>query len=251
MTMAGRVPSTIKTVFIVIVAALLLTALFAGCKDEPVEGQAPVPTPDPEALEAPPAAEEPAPAADDTQADAQPTEGGSAEVAAADQTVIKIKTNKGEMVAELYDEEMPITAGSFLLLVEEGFYDGLTFHRVVPDFVIQGGDPNGDGTGGPGFAIPLESPGKVHHERGILSMARSQALDSAGSQFFVCLSNNESVQALDSLAGGYAAFGKVTAGMDVADTIRVGDRIESVEVVSTSAHAEAARSAAKAARLAG
>jgi cyclophilin family peptidyl-prolyl cis-trans isomerase len=82
-------------------------------------------------------------------------------------------------------------------------------------------------------------------------MARSQALDSAGSQFFVCLSNNESVQALDSLAGGYAAFGKVTTGMDVADTIRVGDRIESVEVVSTSAHAEAARSAAKAARIAG
>ncbi len=247
MTMAGRVPSTIKTRFIVIVAALLLTALFAGCKDDRVEDQAATPTPDPEALEAPPAADQATPVADDTQ----PTEGGNAEVTAADQTVIKIKTNKGEMVAELYDEEMPITAGSFLLLVEDGFYDGLTFHRVVPDFVIQGGDPNGDGTGGPGFAIPLESPGKVHHERGILSMARSQALDSAGSQFFVCLSNNESVQALDSLAGGYAAFGKVTSGMDVADTIRVGDRIESIESIerAASAFGEAARSAAKAGRI--
>ena len=166
-----------------------------------------------------------------------------------DRTIVTIETSHGEMTAELYDEKMPITAGSFLLLVEDGFYDNLTFHRVVPDFVIQGGDPAGDGTGGPGFEIPLENPGLIEHERGVLSMARSQALDSAGSQFFVCLSNDASVRALDTLGGGYAAFGKVTEGMEVADQVRVGDAILSITLESESLHADAAREAALEARI--
>ncbi len=254
MTMAGGLPSIIKTVATAAIVALILSALLPGCVETPEQDDAAAPiedaAPPPEGADGSLSqATDGQPEGDQVAAGAEQNEGVTDEVANADKTVIKFKTNKGEIVGELYDEQMPITAGSFLLLIEDGFYDGLTFHRVVPDFVIQGGDPNGDGTGGPGFAIPLESPGKVHHERGMLSMARAQPLDSAGSQFFVCLSDNENVQSLDSLMGGYAAFGKVTSGMDVADTVRVGDRIESVTVVSTSLHAEAAREAAKAARI--
>ncbi len=259
--MAGRLPSIIKTVATAAVVALLLLALLPGCNKKPAEENADLvdiaPPPDDagavtQTTDGQPEGDQVAvgdEAAADVQAADEQDEGVTDEVAHGDKTVVKITTNKGEMLADLYDEEMPITAGSFLLLVEDGFYNGLTFHRVVPDFVIQGGDPNGNGSGGPGFAIPLESPGKVHHERGILSMARAQPLDSAGSQFFVCLSNNDNVKSLDTLMGGYAAFGKVTSGMDVADTIRVGDKIESVTVISTSPHAEAAREAAKKARI--
>ncbi len=275
-------------VLAVTVAAMLATAFVAGCTQtasetdtEPVqelgaappgadeeapgeadgdmaEGEETAQTDDEAADEE--AGEQPAGDADDTEdsaadQDAENSEDGEAmaEEDAGDvtdaKTMLKIKTNKGEIVAQLFDDKMPITAGSFLLLVEENFYDGLTFHRVVPDFVIQGGDPNGDGSGGPGFAIPLENPGKIHHERGVLSMARARPLDSAGSQFFVCLSNNQNVTSLDKLGGGYAAFGKVVEGMDVADSIRVGDTITEVEILSESEHADEAREAAREARI--
>ncbi|MCZ1181080.1 peptidylprolyl isomerase [Shouchella clausii] len=126
--------------------------------------------------------------------------------------------NGGIVKLELYPEIAPKTVNNFVALVEDGFYDGLTFHRIIPGFMIQGGDPNGDGTGGPGYEIKgefsnngIDNP--LSHERGVISMARTQEPDSAGSQFFILHED-----ALD-LDGDYAAFGKVIEGMDVVDEI--------------------------------
>lgn len=255
--MAPRGPRFIRTIIVVSAAALLLTVFAAGCAEKTSE----IPSIENE----PPIGEAPAPEeVDDGEAAVQTDEGQPEETPADEggqgagaqgedaetvKTIVKIKTGKGDIVAELYDETMPITAGNFLLLADKDYYTNMTFHRVVPDFVIQGGDPTGTGMGGPGWSIPLESPGKIHHERGILSMARANDPDSAGSQFFVCLSNNESVQSLDTLMGGYAAFGKVTEGMDVAKSIDAGDTLDDIEIVSESPHADAAREAAKKARI--
>ncbi len=120
--------------------------------------------------------------------------------------------------AELFPELAPNTVANFLSLVGKGFYDGLIFHRVIEGFMIQGGDPTGTGTGGPGYRIKGEFsgngfPNPIRHERGVLSMARAQHPDSAGSQFFVMHADGFF------LDGQYAAFGKVTEGMDVVDEI--------------------------------
>lgn len=165
-----------------------------------------------------------------------------------EKTVLVIKTVKGPITVELFDQQVPITTGSFLLLAEDGFYNGLTFHRVVPGFVIQGGDPNGNGSGGPGFTIPDEVGKGPGLERGILSMAKTPAPDSAGSQFFVVTGPKSAVAHLDK---DFTTFGKVLEGMDVVDKIRQGDKIEGVTIKSTSPDAEAARKAAKAARKPG
>lgn len=133
--------------------------------------------------------------------------------------MIMIEMEEGGIIkAELYPEIAPKTVKNFVKLVEKGFYDGLIFHRVIPGFMIQGGCPQGAGTGGPGHNIKgefsangIENP--LKHERGVLSMARSRDFDSAGSQFFIMVSDSEQ------LDGQYAAFGKVTEGMDVADKI--------------------------------
>jgi peptidyl-prolyl cis-trans isomerase B (cyclophilin B) len=124
----------------------------------------------------------------------------------------------GVIKLELYPRDAPNTVANFVTLAQSGFYDGLIFHRVVPGFVIQGGDPTGTGTGGPGYAIKgeftengVENP--LSHERGVLSMARANSPDSAGSQFFIMH------QKSTSLDGKYAAFGRVTSGMDVVDRI--------------------------------
>ncbi len=124
----------------------------------------------------------------------------------------------GMMKGELYPEHAPITVENFVKLAKEGFYDGLKFHRVIPDFMIQGGDPNGNGTGGPGYSIKGEFSAngvvnELKHTRGVLSMARSMNPDSAGSQFFIMVAK------ANHLDGQYAAFGKVTEGMDTADSI--------------------------------
>jgi len=169
-------------------------------------------------------------------------------VSEAKQTVLVIKTVKGDIKVELFDKLTPITAGNFLLLSESGFYSGLTFHRVVPGFVIQGGDPKGNGSGGPGFTIPDEVGKGPGLERGILSMAKTSAPDTAGSQFFIVTGEKSAVSHLDK---DFTTFGKVLEGMDVVDQIKMGDKITSVEVVSTSPDAEAARKAAKAARKPG
>jgi len=125
----------------------------------------------------------------------------------------------GDIVLELYPDKAPNTVRNFLYLAKDGFYDGLIFHRVIDGFMIQGGDPQGVGTGGPGYAIKGEFPqngftqNDLSHVRGALSMARSMDMDSAGSQFFIV---QEDQAHLD---GAYAAFGKVVEGMDIVDAI--------------------------------
>lgn len=124
----------------------------------------------------------------------------------------------GKIVAELYPEMAPISVNNFISLVKKGFYDGLIFHRVISGFMIQGGDPQGVGIGGPGYCIKGEFSANgvknpLSHKRGVLSMARAQAMDSAGSQFFIMHADGEF------LDGQYAAFGMVTEGMDVVDRI--------------------------------
>lgn len=139
-------------------------------------------------------------------------------------TYATVETSKGDFTILLY-EDTPVTAQNFVTLAQSGFYDGLTFHRYEPGFVIQGGDPNGDGTGGSAETIPLEIAQGRSHTRGTIGMARSQDPDSASSQFFVNLGDN------NFLDGGYAVFGYVTEGMDVADSLRVGDVMTSVSIV--------------------
>ncbi len=131
---------------------------------------------------------------------------------------IVIDTNMGEIKAELYPDVAPVTVKNFVDLIKKGFYNGLTFHRVIEGFMIQGGCPKGNGTGGPGYCIKGEFRANgvkndLKHERGVLSMARAMNPDSAGSQFFIM---HETSPHLD---GQYAAFGKVTDGMDVVDRI--------------------------------
>ena len=126
--------------------------------------------------------------------------------------------NGGTIVAELYPEIAPETVNNFVYLASQGFYDGLIFHRVIPGFMIQGGDPKGDGTGGPGYCIKGEFlmngvKNTLGHKRGILSMARAGHPDSAGSQFFIMHDDAKY------LNNQYAAFGKVIEGMDVVDEI--------------------------------
>ncbi|MBQ9400738.1 MAG: peptidylprolyl isomerase [Clostridia bacterium] len=130
---------------------------------------------------------------------------------------IRMKDGR-EMKGELYPEYAPQSVGNFTALANSGFYDGLTFHRVIPNFMIQGGDPKGNGVGGPGYCIKGEFAANgvqnpVKHTYGVLSMARSMMPDSAGSQFFIMTSDSPH------LDGQYAAFGKVLEGMDVAEGI--------------------------------
>jgi cyclophilin family peptidyl-prolyl cis-trans isomerase len=136
-----------------------------------------------------------------------------------------LETTKGTIRIELDDENAPVTAGNFRELAERGFYDGLTFHRYVAGFVIQGGDPSGNGTGGSGKNIKLETTGKNKHtSAGTLAMARSQHPDSASSQFYITLAS------CPHLDGSYATFGKVTEGLDAALSLREGDRMTKVTI---------------------
>ena len=138
-----------------------------------------------------------------------------------------ISTEKGDMKVELYAKETPITVANFVKLAESRFYDGLTFHRVIPDFVIQGGCPIGNGTGGPDWTIPCETDAeRQYHDRGVLSMTH-RGKDTGGSQFFIC-HNRRNTQHLD---GVHTCFGKVVEGEDVIDDIRPGDLIFSVTIV--------------------
>ena len=133
--------------------------------------------------------------------------------------IVTIEMESGGIIkAELYPEIAPITVENFVSLIEKGFYNGLTFHRNIPGFVIQGGCPLGNGTGGPGYQIKGEFasngvPNDLKHTRGVLSMARAMAPDSAGSQFFIMHAD------APHLDGDYAAFGKVIEGMDYVDAI--------------------------------
>lgn len=136
-----------------------------------------------------------------------------------------IETEKGNIQIELYPEEAPKTVSNFVTLAKKGYYNGLKFHRVVPNFVIQGGDPKGDGSGGPGYTIPDERNKKLTHTVGAVAMAKTPAPNSAGSQFYIVIG-----QPAPALDGGYTVFGKVIAGQDVAERIAVGDQMTRVSV---------------------
>lgn len=135
-----------------------------------------------------------------------------------------IETTRGTFEFELFEQRAPITAGNFIELAGKHFYDGLTFHRYVPGFVIQGGDPRGNGTGGSDKTIPLEIHPELRHVKGAVAMARSQNPDSASSQFYVTL---EKQSFLDD---NYAVFGEVRKGMDVVESLRQGDRMITVRI---------------------
>ncbi len=137
-----------------------------------------------------------------------------------------IFTEKGNMKIEFYDDDAPGTVANFVKLSKDGFYDGLNFHRVIPDFVIQGGCPDGTGAGGPGYSIKCETSGNnQYHDRGVLSMAHA-GKDTGGSQFFICHSRNNTAH----LDGVHTCFGKVTEGLDVIDAIRQGDKINKIVI---------------------
>ena len=139
----------------------------------------------------------------------------------------EIKTEKGTMKVKFYEKDAPGTVANFVKLSKKGFYDGLTFHRVIPDFVIQGGCPDGTGMGGPGYTIDCETDGgNQYHDRGVLSMAHA-GRNTGGSQFFICHSRNNTAH----LDGVHTCFGKVYEGLDVIDDIRAGDKIEKITII--------------------
>ncbi len=141
-------------------------------------------------------------------------------------TTAEIKTKYGIMKVEFYDNDAPKTVANFVKLAKEGYYDGLTFHRVIPDFVIQGGCPKGDGTGGPGYSIDCELSGEnQYHDRGVLSMAHA-GRNTGGSQFFICHSR-PNVAHLDR---NHTCFGKVVENVEYVDEIKAGDLIEKITV---------------------
>lgn len=137
-----------------------------------------------------------------------------------------ISTEKGDMKVEFYEQDAPKTVANFIKLAQSGFYDGLTFHRVIPNFVIQGGCPNGTGTGGPGYTIPCElTGGNQYHDRGVLSMAHA-GRNTGGSQFFICHSRDNTAH----LDRNHTCFGRVVEGLDVIDKIRQGDEIIKITI---------------------
>ena len=141
-------------------------------------------------------------------------------------TTATLTTQYGDMKIEFFDNDAPITVDNFVRLAKSGYYDGLTFHRVIPDFVVQGGDPTGTGAGGPGYSIKCELTGdNQYHDRGVLSMAHA-GKDTGGSQFFICHSRRNTSH----LDRKHTCFGKVIDGVDIVDQIRQGDKIEKIVV---------------------
>ncbi|MDA3928431.1 MAG: peptidylprolyl isomerase [Prolixibacteraceae bacterium] len=141
-------------------------------------------------------------------------------------TTAKIHTSKGVMKVNFYEEDAPATVANFVKLAKDGFYDGLNFHRVIPNFVIQGGCPDGTGAGGPGYSIDCELDGNnQHHDRGVLSMAHA-GRNTGGSQFFVCHSRENTAH----LDRKHTCFGKVVEGVDIVDEIRQGDEIQKIVI---------------------
>lgn len=135
----------------------------------------------------------------------------------------RISTDKGDILFTFYPDDAPVHTAAFIKLAEQGYYDGLTFHRVEPGFVVQGGDPQGDGTGGPGYRLKAEFNARPHL-RGTVAMARSSNPDSAGSQFYICL---DDARFLDN---NYTVFGQMSDGFDALDAIRRGDKMNKVTI---------------------
>lgn len=139
----------------------------------------------------------------------------------------EILTDKGLMKVEFYEKDAPNTVANFVKLAKDGFYDGLTFHRVIPNFVIQGGCPNGIGNGGPGYKIDCELDGdNQFHDRGVLSMAHA-GRNTGGSQFFICHSRDNTAH----LDRNHTCFGRVFEGVEVIDDIRQGDRMQKITII--------------------
>ena len=139
----------------------------------------------------------------------------------------EIVTEKGTMKVEFYEEDAPLAVENFISLSKNGFYDGLTFHRVIPNFVIQGGCPRGNGSGGPGYTIKCELDGKnQYHDRGVLSMAHA-GRNTGGSQFFICHSRDNTKH----LDRNHTCFGKVVEGLEVIDAIREDDKILKITIL--------------------
>jgi peptidyl-prolyl cis-trans isomerase B (cyclophilin B) len=158
------------------------------------------------------------------EAPAKPKKAKKAKPKAAGKVAV-IKMAKGGVIKlKFYPAEAPKTVENFIKLSRKGFYNGLNFHRVEPGFVVQGGDPNGNGSGGPGYTIKGEFSNTLKHVEGTVAMARTPDPDSAGSQFYICLG------AAPFLDGKYAIFGQVTEGMDVVKGIQVGDKMETVTI---------------------
>ncbi|WP_133000763.1 peptidylprolyl isomerase [Luteimonas arsenica] len=143
-------------------------------------------------------------------------------------------TDRGQIKVELYPDKAPLTVASFVNLARKGFYDGLSFHRVIPDFMIQGGCPKGTGTGGPGYKFEDETGNGIRHERGVLSMANAGP-NTNGSQFFITHIKT------DWLDGKHTVFGKVTEGLEVVDAVKQGDAIKSVKIEGDAEAALAAK----------
>jgi peptidyl-prolyl cis-trans isomerase B (cyclophilin B) len=140
-------------------------------------------------------------------------------------------TEKGTMIIEFYEQDAPNTVANFVNLAKSGFYDGLKFHRVIPDFVIQGGCPQGTGRGGPGYHIKCELTGEnQYHDRGVLSMAHA-GRNTGGSQFFICHSRRNTAH----LDRNHTCFGKVIEGLEVIDAIRQGDVITKINIIESEA----------------
>ncbi len=138
-----------------------------------------------------------------------------------------IQTEKGDMTVEFYHKDAPNTVANFIKLSEDGFYDGLTFHRVIDNFVIQGGCPQGTGVGGPGYKIDCELDGdNQYHDRGVLSMAHA-GRNTGGSQFFICHSRDQTSH----LDRNHTCFGKVIEGVDIIDDIKAGDKIIAIKII--------------------
>lgn len=143
--------------------------------------------------------------------------------------IAEIHTKKGVMKIQFFEADAPNTVKNFITLAQKGFYDGLTFHRVIPNFVIQGGCPNGIGNGGPGYKINCELDGEnQYHDKGVLSMAHA-GRNTGGSQFFVCHSRQNTAH----LDRNHTCFGKVYEGLDVIDAIKQGDVMEKVVIIET------------------
>ncbi len=139
----------------------------------------------------------------------------------------EIYTEKGLMKVDFFEKDAPATVANFVKLAKDGFYDGLTFHRVIPDFVIQGGCPDGTGAGGPGYSIDCELDGdNQYHDKGVLSMAHA-GRNTGGSQFFVCHSRTNTAH----LDRNHTCFGKVYEGLDIINDIKGGDKIEKITII--------------------
>ena len=212
--------------------ALSLSLPLYSCAKQPTPEKpaatAPAKEPPPQSLTEKPAQEaaQQPPAANPSFS--PPTDADVAAAKAAGTRHATIQTDKGNISVELYGEEEPLTVANFVKLAQAGFYKDLTFHRVESGFVIQGGDPNADGSGGPGYTIKREVSPKLKHVQGALAMARTMNPDSAGSQFYITLAPTPQLDGPP--FGPYAVFGKVTSGMDVAKKIVVGDKIKDIVI---------------------